>query len=237
MESMTWDEIEQSISQLPFLLIPLGPRLKEHGYHLPMNTDYIMAEYFRDELLKSFKILSASTIDMNYFPAFTEYPGSEHLHFETAIQLVYEKCQCHIKHGITHIYIINMGISTNSVLEVVKEKLKKHNVLMEYTNHLYIDAAPEIKALQQQERGTHADELETSMMLYIRPEVVRFYRAIKDNNLEKDPNRPGPLTRNPCASSGVYSPTGVWGDPTLASYEKGRVIVSTYLELMKRDRL
>jgi creatinine amidohydrolase len=235
MEFMTWPEIEQRIKELPFIIIPLGPKLKEHGFHLPMNTDYIMAEYFRDQLLMKFDIMSASTIDINYFPAFTEYPGSEHLTLETATQLVYEKCKCHVNHGVTHIYIINMGISTNKVLYEIRERLKKENVILDYTDHKIFDEYPEIKNLQQQQRGTHADELETSMMLYIKPEVVHLHKAVKDDNDEIDPSHPGPLTRNPSAKIGVYSPTGVWGDPSLASIEKGEIIVKKYIELMAQQ--
>jgi creatinine amidohydrolase/Fe(II)-dependent formamide hydrolase-like protein len=40
---------------------------------------------------------------------------------------------------------------------------------------------------------------------------------------------PGGLTRNPNAASGVYSPTGAWGDPTLATVEKGRVYIEALL--------
>ena len=68
-----------------------------------------------------------------------------------------------------------------------------------------------------------ADEGETSMMLYIAPETVDMSKAVKDYDAR--PDRKG-LTRNP-AGAGSYSPTGIWGDPTLATREKGKVIVET----------
>lgn len=237
MPEMTWTEIEEEINKVPMIIVPLGPSQKEHAYHLPMNTDYIMAEYFRDRMLKEFPIMSTSTIDINYFPAFTQYPGSEHLDFETAVALVYQKCKCHMKHGITHIYIINMGISTNKVLEAVKEKFKEENanIIFNYTNQKIYDNVPEITSIQKQQRGTHAEELETSMMLYIKSNVVHMEKAVKDDNDEIDPNNPGPLTRNPNASYGVYSPSGAWGDPTLANLDKGKIVVEKYVELMRKE--
>jgi creatinine amidohydrolase len=48
-------------------------------------------------------------------------------------------------------------------------------------------------------------------------------KAVKDYDAR--PNRRG-LTRNP-EGAGHYSPTGIWGDPTLATREKGEVIVET----------
>lgn len=235
MEQMTWTEIKDEIKRIPLIVVPLGPKQKEHGLHLPMNTDYILAEFFRDKVLEKFDIMSTSTIDINYFPAFTEYPGSEHLNLETAIELVYQKCKSHVKHGITHIYIINMGISTNRVLEKVREKLQQENVVLNYTNQKKFDAVPEIANIRTQKRGTHADELETSMMLYIKPEVVKLEKAVRDDNDEIDANRPGPLTLNPNASSGIYSPTGAWGDPTLANVAKGKIVVEKYIELILEE--
>ena len=66
--------------------------------------------------------------------------------------------------------------------------------------------------------GEHADEVETSMMLYIAPSTVDMNKAVKDLN----PDVPGPLTRNP-HGKGLYSPTGTWGDPTLATLDKGKI--------------
>ena len=75
------------------------------------------------------------------------------------------------------------------------------------------------------EGGTHADEIETSMLLYIAPVTVEMTKAVKDFN----PDQPGPLTRDP-AGRGVYSPIGIWGDPTLATLNKGRQVTEVLVE-------
>jgi creatinine amidohydrolase len=74
--------------------------------------------------------------------------------------------------------------------------------------------------LLAQNGDTHADEIETSMRLYFAPEAVDITKAVKD--LDNRPNRRG-LTRDP-EGKGHYSPTGIWGDPRLATREKGREI-------------
>ena len=75
-----------------------------------------------------------------------------------------------------------------------------------------------VKKVQQEPEGTHADEIETSMMLYIAPDTVRMSKAEKDLH----PHHPGALTRDPNATDKTYSPTGAWGDPTLATREKDK---------------
>ena len=75
----------------------------------------------------------------------------------------------------------------------------------------------------EQEGGTHADESETSMMLHLAPDRVAMEFAVKDY----DP-KPG-LTRVPGTEKG-YSPTGIFGDPTLATEAKGKRLVQALVD-------
>ena len=69
------------------------------------------------------------------------------------------------------------------------------------------------------------------MMLHLAPHTVDMTKAVKD--YDSRPNRRG-LTRDP-EGAGHYSPTGIWGDPTLASKEKGKIIVeATIQEIVKQ---
>jgi creatinine amidohydrolase len=68
-------------------------------------------------------------------------------------------------------------------------------------------------------------------MLVIHPEVVRMEYA----KCEENPNKPGPFTRNPTSKDLTISVTGAWGNPTLASHEKGEIAIRTLKELIKTD--
>jgi creatinine amidohydrolase len=83
--------------------------------------------------------------------------------------------------------------------------------------------------VETQAAGSHADEIETSMMLYLAPDVVRMDRAEAD--IEPDRGAGG-LTRDPLRGSGVYSRTGAYGDPTRASCAKGRVVVEGLVQYL-----
>ena len=67
------------------------------------------------------------------------------------------------------------------------------------------------------------------MMLYIAPDTVDMSRAVKDYHTGT-----GPLTRNP-DGPGVYSPTGSWGDPTLATRDKGERLVHALVDALVAD--
>jgi creatinine amidohydrolase len=68
------------------------------------------------------------------------------------------------------------------------------------------------------------------MMLVVAPETVDMSKAEKDYH----PHRPGGLTRDP-NDQGTYSRTGIWGDATLATKEKGQALVDALTQAMLRD--
>jgi creatinine amidohydrolase len=115
-------------------------------------------------------------------------------------------------------------------LKSAADELAQEGIVLWYLNILEVDKKVPQKLLKQK-GGTHADEGETSMMLYIAPETVNMSKAVKD--FDSRPGRRG-LTRNP-EGEGHYSPTGIWGDPTLASKEKGKALIETAVkEIIKQ---
>ena len=58
------------------------------------------------------------------------------------------------------------------------------------------------------------------MMLYMAPESVDMSKAVRDYHGEHR----GPLTRDPKYTTGTYSPSGIWGDATLATRAKGKIV-------------
>lgn len=131
LETLTWPQAEQAPVELPVALLPIGARAKEHGHHLPLNNDWLLAEYFTRRVLEQFPALA----------------------------------------------------------------LKNEDICMEYTDLRSMLSDVDDK-VREPEAGTHADEIETSIMLYIHSEVVKLQQAKRNI----DPRgRSGSLTRNPNA--------------------------------------
>jgi creatinine amidohydrolase len=229
LEQLSWDEAEQILTPDRIVLIPLGAESKEHGRHLQLNNDWVMAEYFKERVLAAASVVVAPTINYSYYPAFLEYPGSTSLKKETARDMILDICHSLASYGPRRFYILNTGISTIRPLSEAAKALASEGVTLRYFDWDEIDFV--VKKVQQEAGGTHADEIETSMMLYIAPNTVRMSRAVKDLN----PDRRGPLTRNPKATEGTYSPTGAWGDPTLATKEKGQILVEATVKAILGD--
>lgn len=229
LESLSWDEAEPVLTPETVVVIPLGAESKEHGRHLQLNNDFVMAEYFKRRVLAAApsSVVIAPTINYSFYPAFVEYPGSTSVSFETARAMFTDIVHSLAHYGPRRFYILNTGISTLRPLAAAAADLEKEGILLRYTDLTKED--PVEKKLRQS-GGTHADEIETSIMLYIAPKSVRMTKAARDLN----PNQPGGLTRDP-HGKGVYSPTGVFGDPTMATREKGRAITESFVSTILKD--
>jgi len=217
LEQLTWDQAERVLTEDRVVVIALGAELKEHGRHLQLNNDFLMAEYFKRRMLDAADVVVAPTINYSFYPAFVEYPGSTTVQLHTARDMVVEIVRTLAKFGPKRFYILNTGISTIRPLKEAQALLATDGIAMRFTDLSRFDS---IEKQVRQSGGTHADEVETSMMLYIAPESVDMKKAVRDLHEDK----PGPLTRDP-NGRGVYSPTGAWGDPTLATKEKGKIVV------------
>lgn len=170
----------------------------------------------------------APTLTYHYYPAFLDYPGSTSPGLETARDVTIDICRSLAHHGPRRFYALNTGVSTIRALEQAAKSLARDRILLRYTDISKL--APDVVArVAQQERGTHADEIETSMMLYIDPALVDMTKAVKDYH----PGH-GPLRREP-GHSGAYSPSGIYGDATLATAEKGRRVLDAFIDAILRE--
>ena len=231
LSSLTWPEAEKALTADAVVVIALGAESKEHGPHLTLGNDFLMAKYFERRVIEAADVVVAPPINYSYYPAFVDYAGATSLRLETARDLVVDVCRGLARFGPRRFYVINTGVSTLKALEPAAAALAQDGILLRYTNVLEVGKSAE-EEVSRQEGGTHADEIETSIMLYVAPESVRMDRARKDYHPRLGP---GPFTRDPNATTGVYSPTGAWGDPTLATRAKGKRVTEAMLAGMLRE--
>lgn len=228
LETLTWPEAEDAIYELPTVLLPLGARTKEHGHHLPLNNDWLIAEYLAKRVAAECPVLVLPTLAYGYYPAFLEYAGSVSIRAEAFRDTVVDICESLARQGAKRFYVLNTGISTIKPLEAARTVLNEHGARMEFTD-IRTAYAGLRHGVETQPAGTHADEIETSMMLYLAPDVVRMDKAARDIHPDRGP---GGLTRDEKSEKGVYSPTGAYGDPTLATAEKGKILVEGMVQYL-----
>jgi creatinine amidohydrolase len=226
-EDLTWVEAERVLDTGTVVVIPLGAEAKEHGPQLRLKNDFVLAEYYANRVLRESKVVVYPTLNYGFYPAFVEYPGSTTLRLATARDMIVDIIRTIARHGPKRFYVLNTGVSTIRALTPARDSLAASGIVMTFTDILNVGKAAEDQ-VRKQEGGTHADELETSMMLYMHPEFVDMSKAVKDYH----PGAGG-LTRDSAAAARdgkVWSHSGVFGDATLATREKGRILVEAQVK-------
>ena len=227
---ISWQQAADVLRAETVVVIPLGAGAKEHGLHLKLGNDAVLSDYLTRRVLEASDVVVAPALTYHFYPAFLEYPGSTSLSLETARALTTDAVLNLSRYGPRRFYVLNTGVSTNRALQPAAQSLASRGILLGYTDlatRLDRVSAP----VRQEEGGTHADEVETSMMLYIDPPSVDMRRAVKEFSPSTGPLL---LTRRR-GMPGTFSESGVWGDATLATREKGRVIVEGLVAALLED--
>jgi len=220
-----WPRVTAEVAAGAIGILPVGAASKAHGPHLPMNTDLLQAEWLAGALIRRVRALVWPTLGYGFYPAFTDYPGSISVGENTFADLAADILEGIRGAGVTRALVVNTGISTIAPLEAAIA----HTAGFDALTLVNVYEGPRFRAAQKrletQPRGGHADEIETSIMLAIAPSRVDMSRAeawasrpVSGRFNRSDPEAPG------------YSPNGIYGDPTLATVDKGRQLLDAMLE-------
>jgi creatinine amidohydrolase len=234
---LTWVEAEEMMREVPLVIVPFGAGAKEHGPQLPMNADAVVMEYLCQQAADSLAVIVAPPILHGWFPAFRDYPGTEVADPDVFRGYVHEVALSLIRQGAQRIVFLNTGISraTGLPISIAAREIRTETGTPTLVVSWDDIEPPEVEEIQEQVAGGHADELETSIHLYLQPDLVHMDRAVTDygDRLgERHPGyKPGLFARD--SADPAYSETGLFGDPTLATAEKGKRV----LDLLTREWL
>jgi len=225
-EHMHWDEVARRIADGAVAILPIGAAAKQHGFHLPLNTDRIQAEWLAGKMAEKIDALIWPTLTYGHYPAFVDYAGSSSLSISTFEALVREIAGQILSGGCRKLLVLNTGISTLAPVDRALARLDNARI-----KHVWIHEGPRYprvaRQLAEQSHGSHADELETSLMLALAPHLVDMTRAEASPALKHEV--PGALTPTD-PNSPNYSPSGSYGDPTRATAAKGEALLAAMLD-------
>jgi creatinine amidohydrolase len=191
-------------------------------------------DYLCGRAVDSLPVVVAPPILHGWFPAFRDYPGTEVSDPEVFQAYVLEVARSLVRQGARRLVLLNTGIrqATGLPLAIVAREIRVQTgtpTLLVSWDDLETEA---VEDLQEQESGGHADELETSIHLVLQPDLVRMDLAVAGDRVptgSAGPGyRPGLFSRDP--EDPAYSATGVSGDPTLATREKGERVLAILTE-------
>ncbi len=219
-----WLEVEQTLAKDVLAVLPIGAACKEHGYHLPLNTDYLQAEWLARNTALTCPCLIWPTVGYGFYPSFVDYPGSCSISAQTFAETVQQILHGIVRAGASRILIINTGISTIPPLESMLAELNLTAQVHLFNAYAGSHFSAVVEDIEEQACGHHADEIETSIMLALAPQLVDMDKAACFTGERQD----GPLNRH-APEQPNYSPAGVLGDARLATPEKGNKLTAAML--------
>ncbi|MCI0469201.1 MAG: creatininase family protein [Nitrospirae bacterium] len=214
LENMTMVEFKRRLEQTKTIVFPFGT-IEEHGSHLPLNTDaFIINEALKITARKK-RFFLAPIVYYGVCTTTKDHPGTISITPETLRKLSSDIVREAYKKGLRNFLLIS-GHGGSLHMSALKETAE---ILIEELKGVRIAAfSPydmlwkEFSALTETANDSHAGELETSMMLYLCPELV------KGRAPEEYPKLPKPFS---VKDKVKFWPGGVWGNPKKASSDKG----------------
>ncbi len=165
------------------LILPLGA-CEQHGHHLPLSTDQIIAEELAARV--------ADVVgDAVIAPSIPVGVSGHHLHFGGTATITSSTYVDHITdiisslalHGFRTTYLVTGHAGNCGSMQTITERFTDDNVVSfddwPAQRGIIHEVATEHLGLDPQTVGTHAGHFETSIILLLRPDLVKeqFYQA------------------------------------------------------------
>lgn len=239
---MTWEEASK-LDRRMVVVVPFGS-VEQHSYHLPLGTDSILVEAVAQRLEKRLpeRVLLLPVAWLGCSRHHMDFPGSLTAEIETFVKVGEELVNSMAEHGFRNFILLNGHGGNISKISVLAEKLRfRPGPPLKVVGITYWHLiGEEIKSIRQTPLGGmgHSCELETSLMLATRPELVRRDRLEADGPEQvsefdtKDMFAPGSVTV--AKSFKDITRHGGFGDPRGASTEKGERIFEAVVAKLVR---
>lgn len=221
LDRLPWPQVAERLRGDPRLLLPVGTLL-QHGPHLPLSTDSVIATRLAEELAWRQGVLLAPTLTYGVSSRREAgYAGTASLEQKTLRRVLNDLIGAWEQQGVQEIYLLTAhgyGPHISAIAAVVSDEARIRAIDLHSADltHLLDDGAPE-----------HAGEMETSLMLHYAPDLVRR-DAIRDARVSREQLTELTVGEEPVPPPGS---AGTVGTPSLASSEKGRRIHAHLVQL------
>lgn len=237
-ETLTTNEVAALDRDIPVVLNVAA--IEQHGPHLPLETDAVIGDHFLQALEQRLgsQVLVLPQVKVCCSEHHMDFAGTLSVRHETFLAYVGDILESVARHGFRNIVLFNSHGGNQAIGQVLLETFgTKHRDCRVAFLTWWRLAAKELGAIRQSAFAgvNHACEFETSLMLLGAPESVRTALVSGMSYVETHdwanadmilPAR-GALFRSMHEMSGG---TGVVGDPSLASREKGQAITAAVVE-------
>lgn len=178
---MTWTDFQAPDMARAIAVLPLAAT-EQHGPHLPLGTDtFIMEGYLArvvprvpDELAVLFLPMQNCGLSIEH----TDFPGTLSVPAEHLINAWTKLCECVHRTGCRKLVLLNSHGGNSAALDVIAHDLRARlGMLVVMASWRRFGAPGGLFSVDELAHGIHAGEIETSLMLNFRPDLVRADEA------------------------------------------------------------
>lgn len=236
MDEMTWMEFNAKIKEGAVTILPIGA-CEQHGPHLPLNVDTVLANGFALKLAERINGIVAPTINYGYKSKPLSgggplFPGTVDLNGNTLVNLVYDVVEELIKDGVQKIMVLSCHFENEAfvceAIDLIAQKYgEKAKVLIanwwdpmpaEIIDRVFDEVPFPGWAFE------HAAVTETSLMMAFAPELVHEDRMVDAQGATPCPYHIYPVPQGAVPDTGVLAPA------RSSSAERGQIIIDSVLE-------
>ncbi|MGD9174840.1 MAG: creatininase family protein [Desulfobacterales bacterium] len=224
---LTWRQARARIKKMDVALLPVGS-VEQHGPHLPLDTDAFDADYLARRVAEACSdpkplVLPLISYGVSYHHA--DFTGTVSISNDTLAKMIYEIGMSVSHNGIRKLVIINGHGGNSPALNYAAQMINRDARIF-----VCVDTGEtsdvDIYKIVETPNDVHAGEIETSTGLAARPQLVQMNQAKKyipkfSSGYLDFTSKRGVLWY---AYTRKISTSGVMGDPTKASAEKGEKI-------------
>ncbi len=231
-DEKSWPQIEEYIKKNAVIILPIGTT-EEHGRHLPVGTDEMIARYYGDRLGKACEeegipALVMQTINFGFSMAIVRrWPGCPNVDPDTFTSYIFNIIDSLIAMGFKKIVMLDCHGNHDCLLRTVMRKIAdKHNIFTMTLSPFALSARKYNELKKDPEGDIHGGEWETSAIHHIHPELVnpKEYTNV-------DAVRCNSILRGPVSTWGLQeTKTGLFGDPTYANAALGKAVFDAATE-------
>ena len=248
LQEMSWVDVQEYLKTNDMVIIPLGST-EQHGPHLPLGTDFYESFEISKRISEQTGVIVAPVLLSGYSVYHSGFPGTLSLKPETMEQVLFETAELLMKYGFRRFLFFNYHGGNNIVQEKVIHRI---NHTTEATAVAIGLGSSFQKPKETEFFDWHAGKNETSIMLYLKPSLVRLDRIEKPTitftpkqeeiyaAAQEHPELLGiwnayigaPQETGKGGSSHELSSNGIWtmSDPRSASEEIGRETVDPMVD-------
>ncbi|MEM6911818.1 MAG: creatininase family protein [Verrucomicrobiota bacterium] len=215
LETLPWPRVEILLEKVGCLLIPVGAT-EQHGPHLPINTDTVIAERLCAFASGRTGVPVLPAISYSVSTGHTlKWPGTFSLRHETLIAEMCEMVSWAVGSGWRQVVLVNSHFGNDAPLRVAVDRLRlRHLGKLQIALVNSFELSPEIwNYFTSDAEDLHANKAETDLMLYLSPQTVHM-EAVED-----DPDRTvDKVFSYPVSQTSL---NGVTGSPSLGTAAQG----------------